>query len=151
MNPHRRAITFAPGDFVLLHTKNLPIKVLGSCKLKPLWVGPFRAICAIGTNAYELDLPATLEQLHPVFNVSVLKRYEGQLLSHPDPIELYTSPEFEVEAILHHRWVGSHRSKLEFLVSFLGYNSSHNEWLLASHLANAPNILTAYKALHGLT
>ena len=131
--------------------KNLPIKVPGLCKLKPLWVGPFRVVRAIGTNAYELDLPATLERLHPVFNVSVLKHYEGQVLSPLDPIELDTGPEFEVEAILHHRRVGRHQSKLEFLVSFLGYDSSHNEWLPASHLTNAPHILTAYKTLHGLT
>ena len=74
----------------------------GSRKLKPLWVGPFRVVHAIGTNAYELDLPATLEWLHPVFNVSVLKHNEGQVLSPPDPIELDTGPEFEVEAILRH-------------------------------------------------
>ena len=92
VNPHRRVITFAPGDFVLVHTKNLPIKVPGSRKLKPLWVGPFWVIHAIGTNAYELDLPATLEQLHPVFNISVLKRYKGQVLSPPDPIELRHRP-----------------------------------------------------------
>ena len=65
MNPHQRVITFVPGDFVFVHTKNLPIKVPGSRKLKPLWVGPFRVIRAIGTNAYELDLPATLEQITP--------------------------------------------------------------------------------------
>ena len=112
---------------MLLHMKNLPIKVLGSCKLKPLWVGPFQVVRAIGTNAYELDLPATLAQLHPVYNVSVLKRYEGPVLSPPDPIELDTVPEFEVEAILCHWRVGCHKSKLEFLVSFLGYDSSHNE------------------------
>ena len=151
MNPHQCVITFAPGDFVLVHTENLPIKVLGSCKLKPLWVGPFQVIRATGTNVYELDLPTTLEWLHPVFNISVLKQYEGQVLSPPDPIELDTGPEFEVEAILHHRRVGHHRSKLEFLVSFLGYDSFHNKWLPASHLANAPYILTAYKASHGLT
>ena len=87
LNPNRRVITFSPGDFVLLHTKNLPIKVPGSCKLKPLWVGPFQVVHAFGTNAYKLDLPATLKQLHPVFNVSILKRYEGQVLSPPDPIE----------------------------------------------------------------
>ena len=131
--------------------KNLPIKVLGLHKLKLLWGGPLWVVRAIGTNAYELDLPATLEWLHPVFNVSVLKCYEGQVLSPPDPIELDTGPEFEVEAILCHQRVGHCRSKLEFLVLFLGYDSSHNEWLPASHLANAPNILTAYKALHGLT
>ena len=122
----------------------------GFCKLKQLWVGPFQVVHAIGTNAYELDFPATLEWLHPVFNISVLKRYEGQVLSPPDPIELETGPEFEVEAILHHWQVGYHRSKLEFLISFLGYDSSHNEWLPASLLANAPHISTAYKALHGL-
>ena len=72
-------------------------------------------------------------------------------MSPPDPIELDTGPEFEVEAILHHRWVGRHRSKLEFLVSFLGYDSSHNKWLPASNLASTPHILTAYRALHGLT
>ena len=151
MNPHRRAITFAPGDFVLVHTNNFPIKVPGSCKLKPLWVGPFWVVRAIGTNAYELDLTATLEQLHPVFNVSILNRFEGQVLFPPDPIELDTGPEFVVEAILRHQRVGHHRSKLEFLVLFLGYDSSHNEQLRALHLANAPHILTAYKALHGLT
>ena len=151
MNPHRRAITFAPGDFVLMHTKNLPIKVPGSHKLKPLWVSPFRVVRTIDTNAYELDLPATLDRLHPVFNVSVFKRYEGQILSPPDPIELDTGPEFQVEAILRHRWVGRRRSKLEFPMPFLGYDSSHNEWLPALHLANAPHILTAYKASHGLT
>ena len=119
-------------------------------KLKPLWVGPFWVICTIGTNAYELDLPATLEWLHPVFNISVLKYYEVQVLSPPDPIELNTGPEFEVEAILHHWRVGHCRSKSEFLVSFLGYDSFHNEWLLSKCLSNAPHILTAYKALHGL-
>ena len=102
MNPHKCAITFDPDYFVFLHTKNLPIKVLGPCKLNSLWVGPFWVVRAIGTNAYELDLPATLECLHPVFNVSILKRYEGQVLSPPDPIELDTGPEFEVEAILLH-------------------------------------------------
>ena len=105
---------------------------------------------AIGSNAYELNLQATLERLHPVFNVSILKRYKGQVLSPPDPIEFDTGPEFEVEAILCHQWVGNRRSKLEFLMSFLGYDSYHNEWLPASHLANAPYILIAYKASHGL-
>ena len=150
MNPHQCIITFAPGYFTLVHTKNLPIKVPGSNKLKPLWVGPFRVVHTIGTNAYELDLPATLEWLHPVFNISVLKQYKGQVLSPPDPVELDTGPEFEVEAILCHRRVGRRWSKLEFLVSFLGYDASHNEWLPASHLANAPHILTACKALHGV-
>ena len=118
--------------------------------MKPLWVGTFRVVHAIGTNAHELDLPATLEWLHPVFNVFILKHYEGQVLSPPDPIELDTGPEFEVEAILRHRRVGRRWSKLEFLVFFLGYDSSHNEWLPALHLANTLQILTAYKALHGL-
>ena len=140
MNPHRCAITFVPGDFCVVAYEDPPNKSAGVAQVEAVVVAPFRVIRAIGTNAYELDLPATLERLLPVFNVSVLKRYEGQVLSPLDPIELDTGPEFEVEVILRHQQVGRHWSKLEFLVSFLGYDSSHNKWLPALHLANAPNI-----------
>ena len=143
-------MTFAPGDSVLLATRNLPIKLPGSRKLKPLWVGPYPVVRRVGENAYELKLPDALASLHPVFNVSVLKGYAGSVIPPPDPVELDTGPEFEVDAILRHRRVGRRRSRLEYLVSFLGYDSSHNEWLPAVNLANASRLLNAYNRTHGL-
>ena len=43
-------------------------------KLHPIFVGPFQVIQEIVKNAMKLDLPASTS-LHPVFNVSLLKKY----------------------------------------------------------------------------
>jgi len=40
------------------------------CKL-----GPFKIISTIGSNAYHLQHPAALLQLHPVFNINLLEPY----------------------------------------------------------------------------
>ena len=143
-------MTFAPGDSVLLATRNLPIKLPGSRKLKPLWVGPYPVVRRVGENAYELKLPDALASLHPVFNVSVLKGYVGSVIPPPDPVELETGPEFEVDAILRHRQVGKRCSCLDYLVLFIGYDSSHNEWLLAANLADTSCLLNAYNGTNGL-
>ena len=41
IDEHCKHISFEPGDFVLLLTKHLPLKLPGFRKLKPLWVGPY--------------------------------------------------------------------------------------------------------------
>ena len=59
--------------------------------------------------------------------------------------------QYEVQAILRHRSVGCGRRRREYLVSFVGYDAAHNEWLPAANLANASELLQAYQAAHGLT
>ena len=49
-------------------------------KLRPRWYGPFKISEQVGTNAFRLELPGTL-QAHPVFNVTALKKY------HPNTLE----------------------------------------------------------------
>ena len=141
---------FAVGDYVLLHTHNLPLRIPGSAKLKPIWIGPYKVEAVVGPNAYQLALPAAFKRLHSVFNVSVLKRYRGSIIPPPDPIEVDGLEEYEVSAIVAHRRSGC-RKQLEFLVAFEGYDSSANEWLPESHLEHAQEILTAYKQAHGLS
>ena len=84
-----------------------------------------------------------------MFNVSLLKRYNGFVIPPPDPVEIEGLDEYEVAHILAHRFAGR-RKRLEFLVSFVGYDSSANEWLPESNLEHAPELVTAYKASHGL-
>ena len=92
-----------------------------------------------------------LAKLHPVFIVTLLKRYAGDVVPAPDPIEPENGPEYKVDAISCHWWVGQWRTYLEYLVSFVGYDTSHNEWLPAENLANAPDILCLYQNMHGLS
>ena len=143
-------MVFAVGDYVLLHTRNLPLRIPGSAKLKPIWIGPYKVESVVGPNAYQLALPAAFKRLNSVFNFSVLKRYRGLIIPPPDPIEVDGLEEYEVSAIVAYCRSGC-RKQLEFLVAFEGYDSLANEWLPESHLKHAQEILTAYKQAHGLS
>ena len=46
-------------------------------KLSPRYIGPFEVLKRVGEVAYELALPPGLSGVHPVFLVSMLKRYHG--------------------------------------------------------------------------
>ncbi|XP_069152837.1 uncharacterized protein [Solanum lycopersicum] len=46
-------------------------------KLNPRYICPFEVLKCIGEVAYELALPPGLSGVHPVFHVSMLKRYHG--------------------------------------------------------------------------
>ena len=52
---------FKRGSLVKLSTKNLRLK---DKKLQPRWIGPFRILERIGSQAYRLALPEKYAQLH---------------------------------------------------------------------------------------
>ena len=104
----------------------------------------------MGANAVKLAFPSALVSLHPAFNIALVKHYVRMVIPAHDPIELDAEPEYEVQAILCLRSIGHGRHWHEYLVSFVGYNAAHNEWLPAANLANASDLLWAYQAAHGL-
>ncbi|XP_070020617.1 uncharacterized protein [Nicotiana sylvestris] len=46
-------------------------------KLSPCYIGPYRILQRIRQMAYELELPQELAAVHPVFHVSMLKKFMG--------------------------------------------------------------------------
>ena len=46
-------------------------------KIIPRYIGPFEVLKRVGEVAYELALPPGLSGVHPIFHVSMLKRYHG--------------------------------------------------------------------------
>ena len=114
--------------------------------MKLRFVGPFRVTKAVGANAFELELPATMK-VHPVFNVSLLYKFQGKYKP-PGPIIVDGEAEYEVEKILRHRGNGKHR---QYLVRWLGYDESKDCWMKADELTNAPLVLQCYLTQHGLT
>ncbi|WMV45272.1 hypothetical protein MTR67_038657 [Solanum verrucosum] len=46
-------------------------------KLSPRYVGPYRILKRIGIVAYDLEFPADLAAVYPVFHISLLKKCVG--------------------------------------------------------------------------
>ena len=46
-------------------------------KLSPRYVGPYKILKRISKVAYELEFPAKLAAVHPVFHISLLKKCVG--------------------------------------------------------------------------
>ena len=44
-------------------------------KLTPRYIGPFEILNRIGNVSYRLALPSNLSHVHPVFHISMLKKY----------------------------------------------------------------------------
>ena len=70
---------FEVNDKVLLSTKNLPshaVTNLGSSKLLPRYIGPFKVMAKVSSHSYRLDIPKSM-RLHPTFYVGLLKPYRS--------------------------------------------------------------------------
>ncbi len=152
---HRRAVTFAVGDSVLLSTEHL--RLVGADRRTPKftykYIGPFKVKRVVNANAYELDLPRQL-QIYPVINVSRLKTYrDGHALfparaqpdSRPPPESVLEDGAalFEVESIIAKRGSGA---RTQFLVKWLGYPHWESTWEPLSALTGAQDAIDDFEA-----
>jgi len=67
-------------DLVMLSTKDLKYQMVGrrTKKLTERFVGPYKVQKIVSSNAVKLELPSTVK-IHPVVNVSRIRRYVGQV------------------------------------------------------------------------
>ena len=99
----------------MLSTANILAKVdqkRTSRKLTPKYIGPFPVVQVISQVAYKLDLPREYSKLHPVFHMSLLKRfvtnpeeYQGRTVIPPPPIIIDQEEEFKIKQILNKKFV----------------------------------------------
>ena len=85
----RRQVEFQEGDLVLLKVSPMKgvIRFGKKGKLAPRYIGPFEVLQRIGNVSYKLDLPASIERIHLVFHVSILRKFvsnPGKVLSELD-------------------------------------------------------------------
>ena len=81
----------------MLSTHNLKLKSRPG-KLRPLYVGPFKVIQAVGCRVFKLDLSVML-RVHPVFNVLLLWQYMGDRML-PAPLATDDKTEYVVDSIV---------------------------------------------------
>ena len=98
-----RNLEFMEGEQVLL--KVSPMKGVMRFgkrgKLSPRYIGPFEVLKRVEEVAYELTLPPGLSGVHPVFHVSMLKRYhrDGNYIICWDSVLLDENLSYEEEPV----------------------------------------------------
>uniref|UniRef100_A0A0W0FRD0 Reverse transcriptase-rnase h-integrase n=1 Tax=Moniliophthora roreri TaxID=221103 RepID=A0A0W0FRD0_MONRR len=135
---------FEEGEKVWLEGKNLDFGYPNR-KLSPKRERPFVIEQVIGPVTYKLKL---LKQwrIHPVFYAGLLRPYKeteahGKNFIEPPPDIVDRHEEFEVEAIIGHKPL---RKPRHFLMSWKGFNSSHNEWKTKKELEHAMDVYLDY-------
>ncbi|KIV98558.1 uncharacterized protein PV09_09478 [Verruconis gallopava] len=137
-NRRHEPMAFKTNDLVLLSTKHLRLKQ-PSKKLAPRFVGPFRILEPVGTQAYRLQLPASWKVWN-TFHVSLLEKYhqreggENTANQLPLPEIIDDEEEWEVEEILDKK---KHKNGMWYLVKWKGYPTEYNQWLPRENLDNA--------------
>ena len=143
---HRRHVSYKVGERVLLNSRNLELKMPGTTKLFPKFVGPFKIVKIVNDVAYKLELPETM-QVHDVFHVSLLKPYsdDPNVAPPPAPIVVDGELEYTVERIMRHRDKRYGRTtKREFLVRWLDYGPEHDTWEPESNMSNSTEAIADY-------
>lgn len=91
-NRRHRPLRSSVGDRVFLRVSPMKgvMRFGRRGKLSPRYIGPFEILRTVGEVTYELALPPAFSAIHPVFHVSMLRRYipdESHVLQY-DAIEL---------------------------------------------------------------
>jgi hypothetical protein len=107
-------------------------------------LGPFEIVAAVGTRAFKLNLPETVN-IHPVFHVFHLNPYVSSSAPVPvtTPPPLYTDKRggvYAVETILAKKGVGK---EWKYLVNWTGYDDSENTWEPFSHVRHLTDLVAA--------
>jgi hypothetical protein len=114
------APVFKENGLIWLDSRNLRTE-RPSRKLENKHLGPYRVVRAVGTHAYELDIPDTMKN-HRTFPVSLLNpassnSLPGQVVPPPLPVIVDGEEEWEVEELLDSR---RRRGRLQYLVKWGG-------------------------------
>ena len=134
-------------DLVMLSTKDLKYQMVGrrTEKLTEKFVGPYRVKEIISSNAVKLELPSTVK-IHPVVNVSSVRRYVGQVKGQrkeqPAPVIIEGEEEWEVEQILNKRKV---RGKNKYLVRWKRFTAESDIWEERENLENAKEAIEEFE------
>ena len=146
---HRDTPKYTIGNHVWLDGRNLKTDQLTS-KLAPQRHGPFAIAQVMSPISYRLELPHQW-RIHPVFHTDLLTPYRetkthGENYQRLPPELIDNEEEFEVEAILDSRRFGRGH-KLQYLIKWLGYPDSDNQWEDADKV-HANELIRAFQQQH---
>ena len=131
----------------MLSTKDLKYQMVGrrTEKLTERFVGPYKIKEIVSSNAVKLELPNAVK-IHPVVNVSRIRRYVGQVEGQKKEqlalVIIEGEEEQEVERILNKRKV---RGKDKYLVRWKGFTAESDTWEGRENLENAKEVIKEFE------
>jgi len=135
------------GDLVLLSTKDLKYQRARrhTEKFTECFVGPYKVKVIISSNVIELELPRIVN-IHPVVNVSGVRRYKSQMKEQRketlQPVVIEGEEEWEVKKIINKRKVWG-RNK--YLVQWKGCTAEKDIWESRENLKNAMELVEEFE------
>ena len=136
--------SFLVGDRVMLLRRNLKTN-RPSEKLDFRKIGPFKIAKKLSDNVYQLQLPATMARLHPVFNVNLLEPYisPSEFPGRSDHPPLTTphvdndsAPGFAIKEFLDVRRVGR---RFDYFIDFADRPQTERAWVPLSDIPTTYN------------
>ncbi|XP_055826471.1 uncharacterized protein LOC129894889 [Solanum dulcamara] len=98
-----RDMTFEASEQVLLKVSSIKgvMRFGKKGKLSPRYIGPFEILDCVRSVAYKLSLPLKLSGVHPMFHVSMLKKYyeNGDYIIKLDSVLLNKEFQYEEETV----------------------------------------------------
>jgi len=134
------------GDLVMLSTKDLKYQMVRRRmeKLMERFVGPYKIKKIVLSNAVELELPSIVK-IHPVVNVSRIRKYIGQVerqkREQPALVIIEGEKEWEVKRILNKQKI---RGKDKYLVQWKGFTAESDAWEGKENLENAKKVIEEF-------
>jgi hypothetical protein len=139
-NQRHQPMLFKQGQLVKLSTRNLRLK---DKKLQPRWIGPFKVLERIGSQAYRLALPQKYARLHDVFPVQFIEEYKPRgdepLMPLPD---LDDDGEFEVEEVKDKSVI---KGQVHYLVKWEGWPTEYNQWIPEENMENTKGAIRQFE------
>jgi len=135
------------GDLVMLSTKDLKYQMVSRMteKLMERFIGPYKVKKIVSANAVKLELPSTIK-IHPVVNISRIRRYigqvEGQRKEQPAPVIIEGEEEWKVERILNKQQI---RGKDKYLVQWKGFMAESDTWEGIENLENTKEVVKEFE------
>ena len=139
-------MTYNVGNKVYLNSKNIKL-MQPAKKLDYKYYRPYTINEAIRKQVYKLELLPSMK-IHNVFHVFLLEQYTSTNEpnnSPPPPIEVEGQKEYEVEEILDNH---IYYNKLQYLVKWMGYLHSDNQWLSKDNVAGLQDLVSLFHKIY---
>ena len=123
---------------IYLNARNIKTK-RSSKKLDYKYYDSYTIEHSMSKNAYKLILFSSMKNIHDVFHVFLLKSYRDDHENEKSSlIELNEKEQWEIEKILNSK---VRYEKLNYLIKWLEYSDTDNQWLLVSELKNVKELI----------